>query len=128
MRWIWKDYFGDLYNIETQEQVTVYVCGFDGVQRSNYFEGEPIKRNEEEARVMKLKNGKAAGKDEVTEEMIKDGCDIGVDWIWRVCNMVFESGVAPEDWISVVIVPLYKGKWERTECKSYRLEKYMQGY
>ena len=26
----------------------------------------------------------------------------------------------PEDWRSVVIVPLYKGKGERTECKSYR--------
>ena len=35
----------------------------------------------------------------------------------------------PEDWISAVIVPLYKGKGERTECKNYSisLEKYMQG-
>ena len=21
-----------------------------------------------------------------------------VDWIWRLCNMAFESGVVPEDW------------------------------
>ena len=34
--------------------------------------------------------------------------------------MTFESGVVPEDWRSVVIVPLYKGKGERTECKNYR--------
>ena len=26
----------------------------------------------------------------------------------------------PEDWRSAVIVPLYKGKRERTECKNYR--------
>ena len=26
----------------------------------------------------------------------------------------------PEDWKSAVIVPLYKGKGERTECKNYR--------
>ena len=26
----------------------------------------------------------------------------------------------PEDWKSVVIVPLYKGKGKGTECKSYR--------
>ena len=34
----------------------------------------------------KHKNGKAAGKDEITEEMIKAGGDTVVDWIWRLCN------------------------------------------
>ena len=46
-------------------------------------------------RVGKLKNGKAAGKDEITGEMIKGGGDTVVDWIWRLCNMTFENGVAP---------------------------------
>ena len=41
---IWKDYFEDLYNIDTQEQVSVHMCGFDGVWRGNYFGGEPIRR------------------------------------------------------------------------------------
>ena len=31
--------------------------------------------------------------------------------------MVFESGGVPEDWKSAMIVPLYKGKRERTECR-----------
>ena len=30
------------------------------------------------------------------------------------------EGVVPEDWRSAVIVPLYKGKGERTECSNYR--------
>ena len=34
--------------------------------------------------------------------------------------MAFESGAVPEDWRSVVVVPLCKGKGERTECKNYR--------
>ena len=34
--------------------------------------------------------------------------------------MAFESGVVPEDWRSAVIVPLYKGKEERTESSNYR--------
>ena len=70
--------------------------------------------------VGKLKNGKAAGKDEVTGKMIKGGDDIAVNWIWRLCNMTFESGVVPEDWRSAMIVPLYKGKGEMTECKIYK--------
>ena len=32
----------------------------------------------------------------------------------------FENGVVPEDWSSAVIVPLYKGKGERTKCSNYR--------
>ena len=71
-------------------------------------------------RVRKLKNEKAACGDEITEEIIKSGHDSVMDWVWRFCNMAFESGVVPEDWRSAVIVPLYKGKGERTECKNYR--------
>ena len=37
-----------------------------------------------------------------------------------LCNMVFESGVVPEDWRSAMTVSLYKGKGEGTECKNYR--------
>ena len=112
-------YYEDLYNIDTQEQVAVYLCGFDGVRRGNYFGGEPIRRTEVELRVGKLKNGKVAGKDEVTGEVIKGGGNRVVDWIWRMCNMAFESGVVLEDWRSAVIIPLYKRKGERTECSNY---------
>ena len=45
-------------------------------------------------------------------EIIKGGGDRVVDWIWRLYNMTYKSGVMPE--------PLYKGKGERTECKNYR--------
>ena len=51
--------------------------------------------------------------------MIKGEGDRVVDWIWKLCNMAFESGVVLEDWKSVVIVPLCNGKGERTECKNY---------
>ena len=67
----------------------------------------------------KVKNGKATSSNEITGEMIKGGGDRGLDWMWRLCNMAFESGVVPKDWRSAVIVPLYKGKGERTECKNY---------
>ena len=42
------------------------MCGFDRVRRCNYFRGEQIRKTEVDVRVGKLKNGKAAGKDEVT--------------------------------------------------------------
>ena len=53
--------------------------GFDRIRRGNYFGGEPIERAEVEGRVVKLKNRKAAGKDEITGGMIKGGGDRVVD-------------------------------------------------
>ena len=42
----------------------------------------------------KLKNGKAEGKDEVTEEMIMSGGNIMVNLILRLFSMTFQSGSA----------------------------------
>ena len=69
-------YFKDLYNVDTQEQVGVHMCGYDGVRRGNYFEGEPIRKTEVEE---KVKSGKAASKDEVTEEMVKGGSELDLE-------------------------------------------------
>ena len=106
--------------MNTEEQVLVKVCGFGGVQRGNDFGRELIRRNEVEAKVRRLKNGNSPSKDEVTGEMIKGGGDMDmvIDWRWRLCNVAFESGL-PEDWRSAVIVSLYNGKGERTECRNY---------
>ena len=68
----------------------------------------------------KLKNRKSADKDEVTGEMIGGGGDRVVDWIWRLSNMAFESGVMSEDWRSAMIILLYKVKEERMKCSPYR--------
>ena len=51
--------------------MVVLMYGFDGIRRGNYFGGELTGRVEVEVKVRKLRNGKAAGKDEITGEMIK---------------------------------------------------------
>ena len=37
-----------------------------------------------------------------------------------LCNTAFERDVVPGYWMHAVIVPLHKGKGERTECKNDR--------
>ena len=69
---IWNEYFEDLYNIDTQEQVAIHMFGFNGIWRGKNFSGERIGRAEVEVRVGKLKNEKATGKAEITGEIIKD--------------------------------------------------------
>ena len=62
-------------------------------------------------------NGKATGGEEITGVMIKGRGKRGVDWIWRVCNVAFESDGVSKHWRSAVIVPLYKGKGERMNVR-----------
>ena len=56
--------------IKTKLQVVVHMSSFDGIQRSNYFGGEAIRRTERAVRVRKFKSTKATAKDDITEEMI----------------------------------------------------------
>ena len=65
------------------------MCGLDGVRRNRYFGHEVITKEEEEEDVKKLKNGKSAGIDGITGEMIKNGGDRVIDWIWKLCNKAF---------------------------------------
>ena len=46
VRRIWKEYFKDMFNKDTEEQVAAHMCGFDGIRRGNYLGGEPIGRAE----------------------------------------------------------------------------------
>ena len=34
------EYFENLFNIDTQEEVAVHMCGIDCIRRGNYFGGE----------------------------------------------------------------------------------------
>ena len=70
-------------------------------------------------RIKHGKGGLAQGEDEV-QRIWKEYFEDRVDWIWRLCNIAFESDVVPKDWRPAVIVTLYKGKGERIECKNYR--------
>lgn len=116
----WKEYFVELYNVGTQEGANVNMFGFAGVKRVMYRGQEPISWCEVEKAVKKLKNGKSAGVDEITGEMLKMGGVCVMEWLWKLCCKVFEKGVVPEDWKKAVIVPLYKGKGAKGDCKNYR--------
>ena len=62
----------------------------------------------------KVKDGKAAGSDGVHTEMIKAGGDEVLKWLVRLFNACWINGEVPTDWKEAMIVPLYKGKGERS--------------
>ena len=70
--------------------------------------------------IRKLRNGRAAGSDEITPELLKNA-EIPVSVaLHRLFLLIWKFGKVPMDWKEAVIISLYKGKGSRTACSSYR--------
>jgi Reverse transcriptase (RNA-dependent DNA polymerase) len=70
--------------------------------------------------IRRLKTGKAAGVCGIVPELLKYGEPCASSALQSLCGHVWETGEIPADWRKGIILPLYKGKGDRTECKNYR--------
>ena len=115
----WSEYFNQLLNVEDGRIAELTDPRVYGVDQNMRIQMEV---NVEDVRkaVKKLKKGKAPGVDGITSEMLCFGGDSVLEWLTRVCKVCLIEGVVPKDWQRGIIVPLYKGKGDRGECKNYR--------
>ena len=67
-----------------------------------------------------LKNGKAAGIDEIRNEYIKNSVPFLSNAYCKLFNKVLETGEIPEEWVIGLIHPLYKGKGNKADTDNYR--------
>jgi hypothetical protein len=70
--------------------------------------------------IRRLKNGKAAGPDGITPELLKFAETPISIALHQLFVRVWASGKVPAEWKEGVIVPLYKGKGSHTVCSNYR--------
>lgn len=80
---------------------------------------EGIGREEFRRAMGRLRNGKAAGIDEIPGEAWKYGEERLEKWAWEFCNRVWEGEGWPEEWKEGIIVPILK-KGEGREVRDYR--------
>ena len=66
-----------------------------------------------------MKNGKAAGIDNITVEMMKAAIDTTVDVLHDLLSLIWEEERIPEDWCKGLIVKLPK-KGDLTNCGNWR--------
>ena len=66
-----------------------------------------------------MKNGRAAGADGITAELLK-GAEKPISKAFhKVITNVWSTGKVPAEWKEGIIVSLYKGKGSQSECSSY---------
>ena len=113
----WKEYFKELLNVQDDRQANISVVG---AMQLGALNSGVISEDEVRNALKKLKNGKAAGLDEMNAEYMKHGGVVVVEWLVRLFNVCYVQGVAPLDWKKACVVPLYKGKGDIQDCGSHR--------
>jgi hypothetical protein len=116
----WSEYFESLLNVKDERRANLTSMGRGSVTSRNVRDHNVIDSQEVEEAVNKLKNGKASGEDGIANEMLKRGGPAVVEWFVRLFNLCVNVGGAPLEWRSAIIVPLFKGKGDKKECKNYR--------
>ena len=66
-----------------------------------------------------MKRHKAPGLPGLSAEMITLHKVLELSCYWIYVMVIVKEGGIPEDWKSSVILPIYKGKGDPTECGSY---------
>jgi hypothetical protein len=111
----WREYFEGLYGGNADEEND---CNSEIVAVTEECELISMK---ELLRLMRgLPNGKAPGEDGVTNEMLKWGGATLAVYVMNLFNACLRYGRVPVLWVNALLVPLFKGKGDKFECKNYR--------
>ena len=55
----------------------------------------------------------------IINEMLKCSGECLLEWLRRVCYVCVLEEKVPNDWTRAIIVPIYKCKGDRNDCKNY---------
>ena len=114
----WTEFAKELYNYEIKTNQTILI-DLDMNKEVELSGNSPsITRREVEEAINGLRNGKAAGFNNIPAEFLKTG-DIVVDLLHKICCKTWENGVWPSQWTKSIIVPLPK-KGDLQDCSNYR--------
>ena len=79
----------------------------------------PIGKGEIKNAISSLKNGKAAGVDNMVAELLKADIKTTTQKLHKIIQMIWENEVMPHEWLKGLIVELLK-KGKLKECTNWR--------
>ena len=92
-----------------------YVAGLDTSELNAQLTEAEIVRN-----IKKLKNNKSAGIDYLLNEHIKCTATLLMPLYLVLFNKILNTGEIPEEWLTGLIIPIFKKKGSKEDCNNYR--------
>ena len=115
----WRKHFESLLNPHDTEFSNL------GSQSSNSYTpfddevlNRPIDLEEVYQAIAQLEENKAPGPDYICPSIIKD--DKVTQYLHRLFQKCFETGIVPPAWLNSTIQPIYKGKGDKNDPNNYR--------
>ena len=71
--------------------------------------------------IRSLKNGKAAGNDQVINEYIKVTAHLFMPSYLKLFNNILNTGFIPDDWLKGIVKSIFKNKGDHLKPENYRL-------
>ena len=117
----WAEYFKNLLNptVHTEQWSPPKDFRRSPTDRDEQLNEELPNLEELNDALQKVKEGRAAGVDEIRPEMVKTMGTNGVAWLLQIFRNIWKSGRCPSDWSTAALVPLYK-KGDIADCNNYR--------
>ena len=113
----WAEHFQEVLN---RPEPTV---NFDDIGQIEMEELDvdlsPPREDEIQMAVKKLKNGKSAGNDQISAELIKYGGGAMVKWLQQICEKIWKEEKHPSDWKRGIITKIPK-KGDLLDCNNWR--------
>ena len=114
------EFINHFKRIEQVEDVKEFPAGIDIDIRDNSMFNKEVTEDHVFKCISKLKNNKAAGTDNVIDQYIKSTKHILCLLYVKLFNKVLETENIPEDWLTGIIVPIYKKVGEVNDVNNYR--------
>ena len=105
----WSEYIEDLFQDDRGEKPII----------KKDMDGPPILKEEVSAAIRKMKHGKAVGPDNIPIEVFAVLEDIGIDFLTKLLNSIYDSGKIPKDLAKSVFITLPKIPGTM-DCELYR--------
>ena len=70
--------------------------------------------------IKNLKNSKSPGLDKILNEYLKNSPPALIKVLYRIFNLILDTGIIPDDWTIGIIKPMYKNKGDTMDPDNFR--------
>ena len=117
---LFAEHFKKLNTAGNSEQDNYPNIDLENISDFNVFLNCEITEEEVSKCIHKLKLNKACSSDLILNEFLRHSKTYMLTAFTKLFNIVFMTGIVPEEWSQGIISPIYKNKGDRTDPDNYR--------